>query len=145
MTLHVRQRVTGDPGKAVVDIDDSALNVSDENALARVGEHAGHQLHPHLGQLALGDVAAAAKSATLASVVVSLFVAAVVAALAAAVAAAGAAAWALGRFVLEIEFHAFTQSILMGLSFGVISCLLAGYRFQKKIQSATAIECLRAI
>jgi putative ABC transport system permease protein len=60
-------------------------------------------------------------------------------------AAAGAAAWALGRFVLEIEFHAFTQSILMGLSFGVISCLLAGYRFQKKIQSATAIECLRAI
>jgi putative ABC transport system permease protein len=59
--------------------------------------------------------------------------------------AAGVAAWALGRFVLEIEFHAFTQSILMGLSFGVISCLLAGYRFQKKIQSATAIECLRAI
>jgi putative ABC transport system permease protein len=59
--------------------------------------------------------------------------------------AAGAAAWALGRFVLEIEFNAFAQSILMGLLFGVIACLLAGYRFQKKIQSATAIECLRAI
>ena len=59
--------------------------------------------------------------------------------------AAGVAAWALGRFVLEIEFHAFTQSILMGLTFGVVSCLLAGYRFQKKIQCATAIECLRAI
>ena len=59
--------------------------------------------------------------------------------------AAGLAAWALGRFVLEIEFHALTQSILMGLTFGVVSCLLAGYRFQKKIQSATAIECLRAI
>ena len=57
--------------------------------------------------------------------------------------AAGAAAWALGRYVLEIEFNAFTQALFMGLVFGITSCLLAGYRFQKKIQSATAIECLR--
>jgi putative ABC transport system permease protein len=57
--------------------------------------------------------------------------------------AAGIAAWALGRFVLEIEFQAFAQSILMGLVFGITACLMAGYRFQKKIQNATAIECLR--
>lgn len=59
--------------------------------------------------------------------------------------ASGLAAWALGRFVLEIEFQAFTQALLMGVAFSVVACLLAGYRFQKKIQSATAIECLRAI
>lgn len=58
--------------------------------------------------------------------------------------AAGLAAWALGRYVLEIEFHAFIQALLMGLGFGIASCLLAGYRFQKKIQTATAIESLRA-
>ena len=59
--------------------------------------------------------------------------------------AAGIAAWALGRYVLEIEFNAFAQSLLMGILFGVIACLAAGYRFQRKIQSATAIECLREI
>lgn len=59
--------------------------------------------------------------------------------------AAGIAAWALGRFVLEIEFHAFVQSLLMGLAFGITACLLAGYRFQKKIQRTSAIECLRAM
>ena len=59
--------------------------------------------------------------------------------------AAGIAAWALGRFVLEIEFQAFTQSILMGLVFGITACLMAGYRFQKKIQNATSIECLRTV
>jgi len=59
--------------------------------------------------------------------------------------AAGIAAWALGRYVLEIEFNAFAQSLLMGMLFGVIACLAAGYRFQRKIQSATAIECLREI
>lgn len=58
--------------------------------------------------------------------------------------AAGVAAWALGRYVLEIEFHAFSQALFMGIGFGITSCLLAGYRFQKKIQNATAIECLRA-
>jgi len=58
---------------------------------------------------------------------------------------AGIAAWALGRFVLEIEFHAFAQSLTMGICFGIAACLLAGYRFQRKIQSATAMECLREI
>lgn len=57
--------------------------------------------------------------------------------------AAGIAAWALGRFVLEIEFHAFGQSLAMGIAFGVLACLLAGYRFQRRIQSATAMACLR--
>ena len=57
--------------------------------------------------------------------------------------AAGAAAWALGRYVMEIEFNAFGQSLLMGICFGVLACLAAGYRFGQKIQSATAIECLR--
>jgi putative ABC transport system permease protein len=58
---------------------------------------------------------------------------------------AGIAAWALGRFVLEIEFNAFAQSLAMGVFFGVTACLLAGYRFQRKIQTATAMECLREI
>lgn len=57
--------------------------------------------------------------------------------------AAGGAAWALGRYVMEIEFNAFAQSILVGIGFGMVSSLLAGYRFQKRIQTATAIECLR--
>ena len=57
--------------------------------------------------------------------------------------AAAMAAWALGRFVLEIEFHAFAQSLVMGIVFGISACLLAGYRFQRKIQTATAVECLR--
>jgi len=59
--------------------------------------------------------------------------------------AAGIAAWALGRFVLEIEFNAFAQSLAMGIIFGVAACLLAGYRFQRKIQTTTAMECLREI
>lgn len=57
--------------------------------------------------------------------------------------AAGLAAWALGRFVMEIEFNAFAQAILMGVAFGVIASMAAGYRFQNRIQGATAIECLR--
>jgi putative ABC transport system permease protein len=59
--------------------------------------------------------------------------------------AAGSAAWALGRYVMEIEFNAFVQSILVGISFGVASSWLAGYRFQKRIQTATAVECLREV
>ncbi|WP_231970563.1 ABC transporter permease [Polynucleobacter necessarius] len=59
--------------------------------------------------------------------------------------AAGVAAWALGRFVLEIEFNAFAQALAMGMIFGVAACLLAGYRFQRKIQTTTAMECLREI
>ena len=57
--------------------------------------------------------------------------------------ASGVAVWALGRFVMEIEFHAFGEAILMGVVFGVTASLLAGYRFQGQIQKATAIECLR--
>jgi len=57
--------------------------------------------------------------------------------------ASGVAVWALGRFVMEIEFHAFGEAILMGVGFGVTASLLAGYRFQGQIQKATAIECLR--
>ena len=56
---------------------------------------------------------------------------------------AGIAAWALGHYVMEIEFNAFAQSILMGMIFGVVASLAAGYRFQNRIQGATAIECLR--
>ena len=57
--------------------------------------------------------------------------------------AAGVAAWALGRYVMEIPFNAFGQAVLMGLAFGIFACLASGYRFQKRIQKATAIECLR--
>ena len=57
--------------------------------------------------------------------------------------ASGLAAWALGRFVMEIEFNAFAQAILMGVAFGVMASMAAGYRFQNRIQGSTAIECLR--
>ena len=57
--------------------------------------------------------------------------------------AAGMAAWALGRFVLEIEFNAFAQAFGMGIAFGILACGLAGFRFCRKIQRASAIECLR--
>ena len=59
--------------------------------------------------------------------------------------AAGIAAWALGRYVLEIEFNAFAQALSMGIIFGVLACLAAGYHFQRKIQTTTAIECLREV
>lgn len=57
--------------------------------------------------------------------------------------ASGLAAWALGRYVMEIQFNAFGEALLMGISFGVVACLASGYRFQRRIQNATAIECLR--
>ncbi|QWE09626.1 hypothetical protein AOC20_05215 [Polynucleobacter ibericus] len=57
--------------------------------------------------------------------------------------ASGMAAWALGRYVMEIEFNAFAEALFMGIAFGVTACLLSGYRFQKRIQKATAVECLR--
>ncbi|WP_251368293.1 ABC transporter permease [Polynucleobacter sp. AP-Kolm-20A-A1] len=57
--------------------------------------------------------------------------------------ASGLAAWLLGRYVMEIEFNAFGQALMMGVLFGVAASLAAGYRSQKRIQSATAIECLR--
>jgi putative ABC transport system permease protein len=55
----------------------------------------------------------------------------------------GLAAWLLGRYVLEIDFNAFGQALVMGVLFGVTASLAVGYRSQQKIQSATAIECLR--
>ena len=57
--------------------------------------------------------------------------------------AAGAAAWGLGRFVLEIEFQAFAQALVMGIAFGVTACALAGFRFARRVQSTSAIDCLR--
>ncbi|WP_172457131.1 ABC transporter permease [Polynucleobacter necessarius] len=57
--------------------------------------------------------------------------------------ASGLAAWLLGRYVMEIEFNAFGQALMMGVLFGVAASLAAGYRSQKRIQSATAVECLR--
>lgn len=59
--------------------------------------------------------------------------------------AAAVAAWALGRYVMEIDFNAFAQSILLGIVFGVIASLTAGYRFQNRIQATTAVECLREV
>ena len=56
---------------------------------------------------------------------------------------AGVAAWCLGRYVMDIEFNAFAQAIALGLVLGVGATMLAGYRFQKRIQSATAVQCLR--
>ena len=57
--------------------------------------------------------------------------------------AASAAAWALGRYVMEIEFYAFFQPLLFGLLMGLLACALAGYRFYRKIQVTTAVNCLR--
>ncbi len=57
--------------------------------------------------------------------------------------AAALAAWALGHFVLEIEFNSFASSIAMGVAFGLVACAIAGYQFQRKIQRATAMDCLR--
>ena len=57
--------------------------------------------------------------------------------------ASATAAWALGRYVMEIQFNAFGQAALMGIVFGVLACLASGYRSQKNIQEATAVECLR--
>lgn len=56
---------------------------------------------------------------------------------------AGVAAWYLGCYVMDIEFNAFTQAISLGLVLGVVTTMLAGYRFQKRIQGATAVQCLR--
>jgi putative ABC transport system permease protein len=44
---------------------------------------------------------------------------------------------------MEIEFNAFGEALFMGVTFGVVACLASGYRFQRRIQKATAIECLR--
>ena len=59
--------------------------------------------------------------------------------------AAGIAAWALAHYVMEIQFNAFGQAVLMGVTSGVFACLVSGYRFQQRIQKSTAVECLRAV
>ncbi len=56
---------------------------------------------------------------------------------------AGLAAWCLGRYVMDIEFNAFAQAIALGFALGISATMLAGYRFQKRIQGATAVQCLR--
>jgi putative ABC transport system permease protein len=58
-------------------------------------------------------------------------------------ASSGIAAWCLGRYVMDVEFNAFLQAIALGLALGVGATLIAGYRFQKRIQGATAVQCLR--
>jgi putative ABC transport system permease protein len=55
----------------------------------------------------------------------------------------GIAAWCLGRYVMDIEFNAFIQAIALGLVLGLMSTMLAGYRFQQRIQGTTAVQCLR--
>jgi putative ABC transport system permease protein len=55
----------------------------------------------------------------------------------------GVAAWCLGRYVMDIEFNAFIQAIALGLVLGLMSTMLAGYRFQQRIQGTTAVQCLR--
>jgi putative ABC transport system permease protein len=55
----------------------------------------------------------------------------------------GVAAWCLGRYVMGIEFNAFIQAIALGLVLGLMSTMLAGYRFQQRIQGTTAVQCLR--
>jgi putative ABC transport system permease protein len=44
---------------------------------------------------------------------------------------------------MDIEFNAFAQSIALGLALGVGATMLAGFRFQQRIQGATAVQCLR--
>jgi putative ABC transport system permease protein len=71
-----------------------------------------------------------------------LFIVGAVAGLLAGISAA-VAAWCLGRYVMDIEFNAFAQSIALGLALGVGATMLAGFRFQQRIQGATAVQCLR--
>lgn len=59
--------------------------------------------------------------------------------------AASATTWALGRYVLEIEFYSFGTAIVLGIVLGVCVSLLAGFRLQQKIQSASTMECLREV
>lgn len=59
--------------------------------------------------------------------------------------AASATTWALGRYVLEIEFYSFGTAIGLGIVLGVCVSLLAGFRLQQKIQTASTMECLREV
>ncbi len=57
--------------------------------------------------------------------------------------AASATTWALGYYILEIEFYSFGTAILLGVVLGICVSLLAGLRLQQKIQTASTMECLR--
>ena len=57
--------------------------------------------------------------------------------------AASATTWALGRYLLEIEFYSFGTAIALGVILGLCVSLLAGFRLQQKIQTASTMECLR--
>lgn len=59
--------------------------------------------------------------------------------------AASATTWALGRYLLEIEFYSFGTAIGLGIVLGVCVSLLAGFRLQQKIQTASTMECLREV
>ena len=48
--------VAGDVGKRVIDVDDVAGGIGDQDTLAGMGEYAGRQLQTNFGALACGDV-----------------------------------------------------------------------------------------
>jgi putative ABC transport system permease protein len=58
--------------------------------------------------------------------------------------AASASTWALGRHLLEIEFYSFASAIALGMVIGLLVSLIAGAQLQRKIQSASTMDCLRA-
>jgi len=58
--------------------------------------------------------------------------------------AASASTWALGRYLLEIEFYSFASAIALGMVIGLLVSLIAGAQLQRKIQSASTMDCLRA-
>lgn len=58
--------------------------------------------------------------------------------------AASASTWALGRYLLEIEFYSFGTAIGLGILIGLVVSLLAGMQLQRKIQNASTMDCLRA-
>jgi putative ABC transport system permease protein len=58
--------------------------------------------------------------------------------------AASASTWALGRYLLEIEFYSFASAIALGMVIGLLVSLIASAQLQRKIQSASTMDCLRA-
>jgi putative ABC transport system permease protein len=44
---------------------------------------------------------------------------------------AGLAAWCLGRYVMDIQFNAFAQAIILGLVLGISSTPVGGLSFSK--------------
>jgi putative ABC transport system permease protein len=58
--------------------------------------------------------------------------------------AASVSTWALGRYLLEIEFYSFASAIVLGMLIGILVSLIAGTQLHRKIQSASTMECLRA-